>query len=158
MIRIQYCMTIQINTNIQIKSLFHIKVSNSIWINTETQYDNIKFARLVYYHNAIASSKQKTFIFLVKQHLNCTLFSPYFSLLNRNDNFLRLNKQALAIMAQFKLVDAKSVFYFLKSQHFNIWCKKKYSIEKQKQIKEKMRSLHICQQYCRYYITFTIQS
>lgn len=36
----------------------------SLWINTETQYDNIKFAQLIfYYHNAIASSKQKTFSF-----------------------------------------------------------------------------------------------
>lgn len=36
----------------------------SLWINTETQYDNIKFAQLIYYHNAIASSKQKTFSFI----------------------------------------------------------------------------------------------
>lgn len=28
--------------------------------NTETQCDNIKFAQLMYYHNASASSKQKT--------------------------------------------------------------------------------------------------
>lgn len=55
----------------------------SLWINTETQYDNIKFARLIYYHNAVASSKQKTlFVFNVEQYLNCT-FSflasyPYF--------------------------------------------------------------------------------
>jgi len=33
---------------------------------TETQYDNIKFAQLVYYHNAITSSKQKTFSFPCK--------------------------------------------------------------------------------------------
>lgn len=47
----------------------------SLWINTETQYDNIKFAQLIYYHNAIASSKQKTFSSFfknVKQYLNCT--------------------------------------------------------------------------------------
>lgn len=39
----------------------------SLWINTETQYDNIKFAQLFFfltYHNAAASSKQKTFFFL----------------------------------------------------------------------------------------------
>lgn len=40
-------------------------IKHSIWINTEIQYDNIKFARLVYYHNAIASSKQKTFFFSI---------------------------------------------------------------------------------------------
>lgn len=68
-------MTIQINTNIQVKSLFHIKdLKLSLWINTGTQYDNIKFAQLIYYHNAIASSKQKTFLFYVKRRLNCTLF------------------------------------------------------------------------------------
>lgn len=39
----------------------------SLWINTETQYDNIKVAQLfLYYHNAIASSKQKTFSFKCK--------------------------------------------------------------------------------------------
>ena len=41
-------------------------IKRSIWTNTETQYDNIKFARLVYYHNAIASRKQKTFSFPYK--------------------------------------------------------------------------------------------
>lgn len=42
----------------------------SLWINTETQYDNIKFAQLFffYYHNAVASSKQKTFFFSLKKN------------------------------------------------------------------------------------------
>lgn len=38
-------------------------------INTETQYDNIKFAQLFFfltYHSAVASSKQKTFFFFLK--------------------------------------------------------------------------------------------
>lgn len=36
-----------------------------LWINTETQYDNIN-AQLFFlnYHNTVASSKQKTFFFL----------------------------------------------------------------------------------------------
>lgn len=38
-----------------------------LWLNTETQYDNIN-AQLLFlnYHNAVASSKQKTFFFFFK--------------------------------------------------------------------------------------------
>lgn len=57
----------------------------SLWINTGTQYDNIKFAQLFFfvYHKAIASSKQKTFFFplhengLFKIALLSLAFHPY---------------------------------------------------------------------------------
>lgn len=35
-------------------------IKRSSRINTGTQYDHVNFAQLVEYHNAIASSKQKT--------------------------------------------------------------------------------------------------
>lgn len=70
-------MTIQINTNIQGEVVISYKdIKLSLWINTETQYDNIKFAQLIVLSQCYRFQQtENLFFFLnVKQHLNCTFF------------------------------------------------------------------------------------
>lgn len=45
----------------------------SLWINTETQYDNIKFAQLILLSQCYRFQQTENFLFFnVKQYLNCT--------------------------------------------------------------------------------------
>lgn len=47
----------------------------SLWINTETQYDNIKFAQLILLSQCYRFQQTENFFFFnVKLYLNCTLF------------------------------------------------------------------------------------
>lgn len=49
----------------------------SLWINTETQYDNIKFAQLILLSQCYRFQQTENFfpfVFNVKQYLNCTFF------------------------------------------------------------------------------------
>lgn len=67
-------MTVQINTGEVVISYKDIKLS--LWINTETQYDNIKFAQLFFCSITMLSlpANRKLSLFNVKQYLNCTFF------------------------------------------------------------------------------------
>lgn len=48
----------------------------SLWINTETQYDNIKFAQLILLSQCYRFQQTENFLFLnVKHYLNCTFIS-----------------------------------------------------------------------------------
>lgn len=50
----------------------------SLWINTETQYDNIKFAQLIVLSQCYGFQQTENFLFFflnVKHYLNCTFIS-----------------------------------------------------------------------------------
>lgn len=50
----------------------------SLWINTETQYDNIKFAQLILLSQCYRFQQTENFLFFflnVKHYLNCTFIS-----------------------------------------------------------------------------------
>lgn len=55
----------------------------SLWINTETQYDNIKFAQLILLSQCYRFQQTENFLFFlnVKRYLNCTFFFSFLSVL-----------------------------------------------------------------------------